>query len=47
VLEVHVLPDPAALADELRGRGNAHKRERGSAVARLIDERMRDDGGGR
>ncbi len=45
VLEVHVLPDPAALAAKLRGRGNASRRQGGSAVSRLLKEREREERG--
>lgn len=43
ILEVHVLPDPAAVAAELRGRGKALRRAPGSAVARLLEEREREE----
>ncbi len=46
VLEVHVLPDAAALAAGLRGRGNASRREGGSAVSRLLEEREREEPNG-
>lgn len=42
-LEVKVLPDPASLASTLRGRGNAARRLRGSAVDRLVRERLDED----
>jgi hypothetical protein len=44
VLEVRVLPDPATLAAELRGRGKARRRMAGSAVKRLIEERRVEEG---
>ena len=43
VLEVHVLPDQATVAAGLRGRGNRFKRQHGSAVDRLHDERAQDE----
>jgi bifunctional DNA-binding transcriptional regulator/antitoxin component of YhaV-PrlF toxin-antitoxin module len=39
VLEVRVLPDEAAFAAQLRGRGNNFRRPKGSAVERLHRER--------
>ena len=43
VLEVRVLPGPGSLAASLRGRGNSNQRVPGSAVARLVGERVRED----
>ena len=43
VLEVHVLLDPASLAQALRGAGARSSRKRGSAVDRLVMERGRED----
>ena len=45
VLIVHVLPDRATLATQLRGRGKRRRRKRSSAVANLIGEREREDRG--
>ncbi len=45
VLEVRVLPDRASLAQALRGAGKHSARRRGSAVARLVAERAREDEG--
>jgi bifunctional DNA-binding transcriptional regulator/antitoxin component of YhaV-PrlF toxin-antitoxin module len=43
VLEVRVLPDPASLAAQLRGRGNRSRRLSGSAVDRLVAQRTAED----
>jgi bifunctional DNA-binding transcriptional regulator/antitoxin component of YhaV-PrlF toxin-antitoxin module len=43
VIEVHVLPDPAALAAGLRGRGIAYRRSEGSVVDRLQQERDQEE----
>ncbi len=43
VLEVQVLPDRHSLASHLRGRGNAHRRQSGSPVRRLVREREREE----
>jgi AbrB family looped-hinge helix DNA binding protein len=43
VLEVHVLPDRASLAQALRGRGRKALRRRGSPVDRLVAERSREE----
>ena len=40
---VHVLPDTATIASQLRGRGKAYKRGKHSAVANLVRERMQGD----
>lgn len=42
-LEVKVLPDPASLASCLKGRGNSARRHTGSAVDRLIRQRLDED----
>jgi hypothetical protein len=47
VLEVHVLPDQAAVAQALRGAGNRSPRKSGSPVKRLVEERGREDAGRR
>jgi AbrB family looped-hinge helix DNA binding protein len=46
ILEVRVLPDPASLAQALRGAGKRSLRKRGSPVARLVAERSREDPAG-
>lgn len=43
VLIVHVLPDQATLASRLRGSGKKHRKQGGSAVANLIEERDREN----
>ena len=40
---VHVLPDTATMASELRGRGKSYRRGGSSAVRNLVRERARDD----
>ncbi len=45
VLEVRVLPDQAAVAQALRGRGKKSQKNRGSPVDRLIAERSHEDRG--
>jgi hypothetical protein len=46
VLEVRVLLGPGALTADLLGRGRLNQMQSGSAVARLVDERVRDDEAG-
>ena len=43
VLEVRVLPNPAALAQALRGAGKRSLRKRGSPVERLIAQRGEEE----
>jgi hypothetical protein len=43
VLEVRVLPDPAALAASLQGRGRGLQVKPGSVVQSLIEERVLED----
>ncbi|MBN1834600.1 MAG: AbrB/MazE/SpoVT family DNA-binding domain-containing protein [Spirochaetales bacterium] len=43
VLEVTVLPDPASLASSLRGRGERARRQPGSPVDRLVQQRQEQD----
>jgi AbrB family looped-hinge helix DNA binding protein len=43
VLEVRVLPDPASIAADLRGRGNTNRRLSGSPIDRLVRERENED----
>jgi len=43
VLEVRVLPAPASIAANLRGRGNANRLLSGSPVDRLVRERENED----
>lgn len=43
VLEVRVLPDPALIAADLRGRGRANRRLSGSPIDRLVQERKSED----
>jgi AbrB family looped-hinge helix DNA binding protein len=43
VLEVRVLPDQAAFAASLRGRGNRFRKRKGSAVERLHREREQEE----
>ncbi len=45
VLEVRVLPDAASVAQALRGAGQRSRRSEGSAVDRLVEERVREDSG--
>ncbi len=45
VLEVRVLPDQASLAETLRGRGRKYLKRGGSAVDRLVAERVREEPG--
>ena len=40
---VHVLPDTATIASQLRGCGKKHKRRGKSAVRNLVQERERED----
>ncbi len=40
---VHVLPDTATVASQLKGCGKAYKRGGSSAVLNLVRERARDD----
>jgi bifunctional DNA-binding transcriptional regulator/antitoxin component of YhaV-PrlF toxin-antitoxin module len=44
VLEVHVLPDPATLAAQLRGGGKKRRRMPGIAVERLVEEWRVEEG---
>lgn len=43
-LIAHVLPDTATVAAQLRGRGRKHRRQAGSAVENLVNERAREMG---
>jgi bifunctional DNA-binding transcriptional regulator/antitoxin component of YhaV-PrlF toxin-antitoxin module len=43
ILEVRVLPDPASLAMYLRGRGNKSRRQAGSPVDRLVEQRTEEE----
>jgi AbrB family looped-hinge helix DNA binding protein len=45
VLRVLILPDPATLAAELRGRGSTYKRSGSDPVANLIRERAESESG--
>lgn len=44
ILEVEVLPDLRTVAARLRGQGNGARRTPGSAVERLVAERIQEDG---
>jgi len=43
VLEIHVLPDQAAFAARLRGRGNSFRKREGSPVDRLHRDREQEE----
>ncbi len=45
ILEVRVLPDPASLAETLRGKGKKYLKGRGSPVDRLVGERGLEERG--